>query len=82
MGDLLRKIYNYYLPTLVVIWLTFSGHWVWLLGAIGFLLVTISNNIEANTRVTALGIDEILKRLGSSDFQVSSYNRSREKSLP
>ena len=67
MGDLLRKIYNLYLPVILVGWLTFSGHWVWLLGAIGLLLVIISNNIEAQMRVTAVGIDEILRRLGDSD---------------
>jgi hypothetical protein len=65
MGDLLRKIYNYYGPAVLVICLAASGHWVWLLGAIGFLLVTISNNIEAHMRVTAMGVDEILKRLGN-----------------
>lgn len=67
MGELLRKIYNYYAPAVLVLWLTFSGHWVWLLGAIGFLLVTISNNIEANMRVTAMGLDEIQRRLGRAD---------------
>ena len=66
MADLLRKIYNYYAPGLIVIWLAFNGHWVWLLGVIGFLLVTISNNIEAHMRVTAMGMDEILKRLGAT----------------
>jgi len=64
MGDLLRKIYNYYAPALLVVWLTFSRHWVWLLGVIGFVLVSISNNLGAQMRVTATGIDEILKRLG------------------
>jgi zinc transporter ZupT len=67
MGDLLRKVYNYYAPAAIVIWFTFSGHWVWLLGVIGFLLVTISYNIEVHLRVTAMGVDEILKRLGSAD---------------
>ena len=70
MGDLLRKVYNYYAPAAVVIWLTFSGHWVWLLGAIGLLLVIISNNIEAHMRVTAMGVDEILKRLGRADLKI------------
>jgi len=65
MADVLRKIYSYYAPAAIVIWLAFSGHWVWLLGAIGFLLVTISNNIEAHMRVTTMGVDEILKRLGN-----------------
>jgi hypothetical protein len=64
MSELLRKVYNYYAPAAIVIWLAFSGHWVWLLGAIGFLLVIISNNIEAHMRVTAMAADEILKRLG------------------
>jgi hypothetical protein len=64
MGELLRKIYNYYIPAIVVICLAATGHWVWLLGAIGFLLVTISNNLEAHTRVAAMGLDEIFKRLG------------------
>ena len=67
MGDLWRKVYNYYAPAALVAWLAFSGHWVWLLGVIGFLLVTISNNIEAHMRITALGVDEILKRLGSGE---------------
>lgn len=66
MGDLLRKVYNYYAPMAVILWLTVSGHWVWLLGAIGLLLVTISNNIEAHMRVTAMGFDETLKRAGSA----------------
>ena len=65
MGDQLRKVYNFYAPAILVIWLALSGHWVLLLGAIGLLLVIISNNIEAQMRVTALGVDEILKRLGS-----------------
>lgn len=69
MGDLLRKLYNYYAPAAIVIWLAFSGHWVWLLGAIGFLLVTISYNIEAQMRLTAMGVDEILKRLGSANLK-------------
>jgi zinc transporter ZupT len=68
MRDLLRKVYNYYAPVAIVIWLTFSGHWVWLLGVIGFLLVTISNNIDAHMRVTAMGVDEILKRMGNADI--------------
>jgi hypothetical protein len=67
MSDLLRKVYNYYIPAVLVIGLAASGHWVWLLGAIGFLLVTISNNIEAHMRATAVGLDEILRRLGSPD---------------
>jgi hypothetical protein len=67
MVDLLRKVYNCYAPAVIVIWLAFSGHWIWLLGAIGFLLVTISNNIEAHMRVTASGMDEILRRLGGAD---------------
>ncbi len=66
MGDVLRKIYNYYVPAVIVICLALTGHWVWLLGAIGFLLVTISNNIEAHMRVTAIGVDEILKRMGGT----------------
>jgi hypothetical protein len=66
-GELVRKIYNYYAPAAVVIWFALSGHWVWLLGAIGFLLVTISYNIETHMRVSAIGADEILKRLDSAE---------------
>ena len=69
MGDLLRNIYNFYAPAIVVIWLTFSGHWVWLLGAIGLLLVIISNNIEAHLRITAIGTDEILQRLSNAGLE-------------
>jgi hypothetical protein len=77
MGDLLKKIYNYYVPVALVIGLTFSGHWVWLLGVIGFILVTISFNIEAHMRVTALGLDEVLKRLAGPD-QTRSYSSRPE----
>ncbi len=80
MWDFLRKFYNYYLPGLLVLWLAFSGHWVWLLGAIGFLLVTISNNIEAHMRVTAVGVDEILKRLGNPDINVNLHDHPERNS--
>jgi hypothetical protein len=63
MQDLIRKVYNFYAPALIVIWLTFSGHWVWLLGAIGLLIVVISNNIEAQLQLTARAMDEFMRRL-------------------
>lgn len=68
MGDLLRRVYNFYAPAIVVICLAVTGHWVWLLGAIGFLLVVISNNIEAYLRVTAQGFEEVLKRLDGANL--------------
>jgi hypothetical protein len=57
MYDWIRRAYNFYAPVLLIIWLAFSGHWTWLLGAIGILLVIISNNIEALLKVAALGVD-------------------------
>lgn len=57
MRDWISRVYNFYAPALIIVWLTFSGHWVWLLGAIGFILVVISNNIEALLKVAALGVD-------------------------
>ena len=71
MRDWMRRVCNFYAPALLMLWLAFSGHWVWLLGAIGFLLVIISNNIEALLRVTALGADRAIQE--GRDNRFSGY---------
>lgn len=66
MRDLIGRFYNYYAPLVLILWLTITGHWIWLLGAIGALLVIISNNLEALMKAVAQGGDEIIRRLGTT----------------
>ena len=41
------RIYNYYLPILLLLFLAVEKLYVWMLFALGFLLVTISCNLQA-----------------------------------
>ena len=50
MGDLLRKVYNYYAPAAIVILLAFSGHWVWLLGRLAFTRDHLEQHRGAHAR--------------------------------
>lgn len=69
MYDWIRKVFNFYAPMLIIIWLAFSGHWEWLLGAIGILLVIISNSIEGIFRVAVLGVDRFVSSDTASEFR-------------
>lgn len=65
MRNLISRVYNYYAPVVLILWLAFARHWVWLLGAIGVLLVTISYNLETLTKAVAQAEGEIIRRLGT-----------------